>query len=312
MADELEQRLIDDSNLEVLVPRIGDADTPEILTNSESLTKELQELMKISFPVGIATLARIALFSTDSAYIGHLGDAQLSAATLVNVVKDIASNFCFGFAYVLNQVGSQAIGAGNPKLAGNWLQLCLVLCTISAIPVIIVFYFGGNILEWFNTDEDVLSNARLYAHYACMIYLPAVIYMALRQFFQAAQIVVPATIVSLLTIGLNILLNQVLVDGIGGFRGLGIRGSPLATVASYVFQISVFMSIMICKGYFSKYWDGWTWASFRKDRVLKLLRLVVPLTLGICLENGGWQVVTMGTAKLGEVNVSSMSILYST
>jgi len=291
---------------------MSDMKTKDKEEHNESLIPELKELMKISFPVGIATLARLAIYSTDTAFLGHLGDAQLTAATLSDVIKDIASNFPLGFGYVLNQVCSQAIGAGNPKLAGNWLQLCLVLTAISSIPVIVLFYFSGDIVKVFINDKDVVADGRIYAHVAFLVFLPAVIYMALRQFFQAAQIVIPATIVSLLTIGVNILLNQVFVKGIAGFGGLGIKGSPLATLCAFFFQISTFLSIMIYMGYFKKYWDGWTWESFRYDRVKKLFRLALPLSLGVFLENGGWQVVTLGTGRLGDVNVAAMSILYMT
>lgn len=310
----LDKPLIDESSDGPIINSqlIGDTRPKDKKTHSDSLTQELKELMKISFPVGIATLARLAIYSTDTAFLGHLGDAQLSAATLSDVVKDIASNFSLGFAYVLNQICSQAIGAGNPKLAGNWLQLCLVLTAISSIPVIVLFYFSGDILTLFIDDKDVITDGRIYAHVAFLIYLPAVMYMALRQFFQAAQIVIPATIVSLLTIGVNILLNQVLVNGMGGFGGMGLTGSPLATLCAFFFQISTFLGIMIYMEYFKKYWDGWTWESFSKARIKKLLSLALPLSLGVFLENGGWQVLTLATGRLGEVNVSAMSILYST
>jgi len=315
MDPSLQERLVDNSKDEGASQTVHQEGTIEALKaeeQSDSLRNEFWELMKISVPVGIATLGRLVIYCTDTAYLGHLGDAQLTAATLVDVIKDIASNFSFGFAYVLNQVCSQAIGAGNPKLAGNWLQLSLVLCILSSIPVIVVFYFGGNILEWFNDDKDVLENAKIYGHFGCMIFLPVIVYCALRQFFQAAQIVIPATIVSLLTIGVNIGLNQLLVFGIYGYGGWGMKGSPIATVLSFIFQISVFMIIMLSKGYFREYWGGWSWSSFRRDRVSKLLGLVFPLILNNFVETGGWQVVTIGTSKLGEVQVAAMSILYTT
>merc|ERR1719285_1114121 len=69
---------------------------------------------------------------------------------------------------------------------------------------------------------------------------------------------------------------------------------------------------MLSKGYFREYWGGWSWSSFRRDRVVKLLGLALPLILNCFVESGGWQVVTMGTSKLGEVQVAAMSILYTT
>ena len=60
--------------------------------------------------------------------------------------------------------------------------------------------------------------------------------MAIRQYFQALKVVQPATIVSLLTIGVNVGLNQIFVFGVSEWTGLGLRGSPLATFFSMLFQ----------------------------------------------------------------------------
>jgi MATE family multidrug resistance protein len=70
-----------------------------------------------------------------------------------------------------------------------------------------------------------------------MSFLPTTIYMALRQYMQAAEIVTPAAIVSGGTVAVNIGLNQLLIWGVGAWPGLGFVGSPVATPMSMVFQL---------------------------------------------------------------------------
>ena len=103
--------------------------------------------------------------------------------------------------------------------------------------------------------------------------------MSLRQYFQAISVVHPASIVSFVTVFVNLGLNLVLVYGVSslGFHGLGIHGSPLATLVSMIFQLVTFYTFaMLWKQYHKKFWDGWTFESFSRPRVCRFLSFVVP------------------------------------
>ncbi len=63
------------------------------------------------------------MYNIDTAFLGHLGTNQLAGSSLAFCVMSIVSFFVWAPAYSLNSLCSQAIGAGNPKLAGNWFQL---------------------------------------------------------------------------------------------------------------------------------------------------------------------------------------------
>ena len=65
---------------------------------------------------------------------------------VLNVWMQCTSTFVFSSGYVLNGLCAQAIGAHNPKLAGNWLQLALGVCTCLCIPAIICYFFTENVI----------------------------------------------------------------------------------------------------------------------------------------------------------------------
>jgi len=283
--------------------------------SGSSAWAEAQELMALSWPVAFATLARLLMYTTDTAFIGHVGTKQLSGVTMGQTYTMIMSVFVESNAYVLNSICSQAIGAGNPKLAGNWLQLSLAAIVVSSIPVSIAHFFSEPVVRFISPgDPDVAKYAQDFNVLAVTFFAPTIIYMAIRQFFQAIQIVMPATIVSAATLGLNVWLNAALVMGWGipGWEGLGLKGSPIATFLSMVFQIVGFLGFTVWwKGYHTPYWGGWSMQSFRRDRVQQYLALVVPMTIGNALQNWGFQVITIASGRLATIDIAAMSICYS-
>lgn len=210
-------------------------------SSSVALRAEFSELLHFSWPVGISSLLRVAMYSTDTSFLGHMRvdpTAKLTASSLGSAWTNALMVVVFGFAYALNALCAQAIGAGNPKLAGNWLQLSLALCTLLSVPAVVGNLFTSDVLQLFTSKESVLEYAQTFNLWASLGILPTVLYMAVRQYCQAMKVVRPAMIVSLVAVGLNVGVNQLLVFGDGAdFSGFGLIGSPLATSISLTFQV---------------------------------------------------------------------------
>ena len=252
---------------------------------------ELRKIISLSWPVAIASLCRLAIYSTDAAYVGHVGTLQLSGVTLANAWTQLLTVIIQAPGYVLNSICSQAIGAKNKKLAGNWLQLALVTCSLLCALVVTAYFFTRPIVAFIVNNgvygseaskgaHDVcaapsrgvsepaivtcsaeVSNATAIADYAqefnnlyALVLWPTIIYMCVRQYFQALQIVIPATIVSALTVGINVGINQMLVFSPGN---MGLRGSPLATFTSMLFQLGSFCIFCFAiKKYHAEFWGA--------------------------------------------------------
>lgn len=219
-----------------------------------TLQSEIFEMLNFAWPVTVATIARIIMYTIDTAFLGHLGTAQLAGSAMASLCANLVSTFLFAPAYGLNSLCSQAIGAGNSKLAGNWLQLSLGVSTIMLIPSFIILFFVADIVSPFEHNKSVLKYASIFGKYSTCFLIPTFIYMAIRQYFQALQIVHPATIVSITSVGINVALNQILIHGLHlnifngfiniQFDGLGFIGSPLATTCSLTFQVNKFHHIL--------------------------------------------------------------------
>merc|ERR1711871_1448651 len=197
--------------------------------------------------------------------------SELGGMTLAQTYQDILSSLVFSCAYVLNALCSQAIGSGNKRMAGTWLQISLLFCLGLAIPISLAFFATRFVLSHLVTaDEQLLHFAGIFNNYAVLIFTPMIVYMAIRQFMQALGVVMPATIVSIAAVGVNIGFNQLFIYGAGSWDGFGFVGSPLATAASFFFQLSAFcLYAFVYKRYHEDYWpkEGWSFESITSKRI---------------------------------------------
>jgi len=264
------------------------------------------------------------MYNIDTAFLGHLGTAQLAGTAMASLVANLVSTFLYAPAYGLNSLCAQAIGAGNPKLAGNWLQLSLAVSAVMLIPSFILLFFVKYLVSPFEHDENVLHYASLFGRYSTCFLVPTFIYMAIRQYFQSLQIVHPATIVSLLSVAMNVFLNQILIYGLNinlfhgavhiQFNGLGFIGSPLATTCSLVFQLTLFsLYAIVYKKYPQKAgaWGGFTWRSFEWSRVKNFFKVIGPMMIGDATENWSYQTVILTTGSLPDADVAANTVIFN-
>jgi MATE family multidrug resistance protein len=282
-----------------------------------SVWNEVVELTTLSLPVALSTLARLVIINTDTAFVGHLGEGSvmLSASSLATTWNGFLSNVVFAPGYALNSLCSQAIGAGNLKLAGVWLQLAIVFTSALCIPVL-AGYFLTNPLVNLIVDEEAREKgvphyAQNFNNVSMLVLWPMVMYMIIRQYFQAIQIVIPAMIVSGLTVAFNYAMNWVFVPE-NGPVGWGLEGSPFATFLSMLFQLGSFtLYVVVYQGYHKPYWGGWSWDCMERSRLKRFFKMVIPMAIGIILENSGLQLISFSTAKIGSDNVAAHAVLSS-
>ena len=102
-----------------------------------TLKSELWTMFMLGWPMVISFVCRIAMASTDTAFVGHLnnqtvgaffdraytGEEYLAAASLSDMVVNVLIVPPLAFNQVLNALVGQAIGAGHNMLAGPSLPL---------------------------------------------------------------------------------------------------------------------------------------------------------------------------------------------
>merc|ERR1719454_614961 len=154
----------------------GALKTPLVETSADDLppdfdSTETSIMFSSAWPMMVSFFCRMAMASVDSAFVGHITagghnpGTYLAAAGLSDMVVNILVIPPLAFNQSLNALVSQAIGSGNKKMAGTWLQLSLFWLTVGYLPCLIMFFFVGDILGLLGFDAEICELAGSYAKF---------------------------------------------------------------------------------------------------------------------------------------------------
>lgn len=275
--------------------------------------EEARAIWSMGWKVSLATFCRISLSSISAAFLGHLGSDALAASALAMIWTNGVQILIFGFAVSLCTMCGQAYGAKNYELVGIWLQLGLLFLTLFSIPVMVSFFYVDHLLAFVTDDADVLRMADTYARYLVPTVLPQAVYCALRQYLQAQEIVAPATIISVLSVGVCLVSNYVFIYGFGPIPALHFIGSPIAQCVASVFQpVALYVYAFWYKGYHKQTWFGFKPREcLQLARVKYFLSLSLGMTLNLALDEWVYNAVSSLAGTMGALDLAANSVLFN-
>lgn len=200
----------------------------------------------------------------------------------------------------------QAYGAGNFKLVGTWLQICLVLMTCIYPPLACLRLFTGEILDFLGVPAVIAENAGIYARWNSLAMIFELWYFALWGYYTCQGIVAPDMIISCIFIFVASLLIWYGVY----FLGMGVYGVALAMSLKRILRTSCFAGYTTWAGLHLKTWHGWDFREvFVKERFMVFLGLCVPAMLGAVAENAHWSINAVFAARLGPAKSAAFDLM---
>lgn len=210
-----------------------------------NLTKEpiLKTLTKLAIPIMASSFLGTLYNITDMAWIGMLG-AKAVAGVGVGGMFTWLSQGVASMARMGGQVQvAQYIGRGEREQAHKYAQAAVHLSVLlGLIFAAIILIFIKPLVGFFQlTDPEALAAAFSYTKIACGLIVFSFLTFTLTGIYTAqgdSKTPFAANLVGLLT---NMILDPVLILGLGPFPALGVTGAAIATVTAQF----VVMSILI-------------------------------------------------------------------
>jgi MATE family multidrug resistance protein len=278
--------------------------------------KELAEIWRLGWPMGVSYFCRMAMASTDSVMVGHYAGGEhspgdyLAASALSDMVTTLMVVPPLAFNQVLNALCGQAVGSGKKEMAGVWLQQSVAWLGVTMAPCLIGFFFVESILRALGFSETVCALAGTYAKYNVFWPVPNGWYQCMRFYFQAIGKPRPAMVNGVVFLFVNALLNWVFVFG-GPFRffeatnrweGLGFVGAAVSLSLSRCLQpLTYFLYMFVYKKAHRGYWPegGWRLEHHTRRRTLEFLKQAVPLVGTLVFGAAVGQATTLLVSRLG-------------
>ena len=187
-------------------------------------------LLSMSLPMVISMAVNSLYNIVVSYFVAKISEDAMTALSLVFPIQNFINAVAIGFGVGINAMIAQYLGAGRRDKADEALTQGMVLAVIHGIVMMILCIIGiPYFLRLFTTDANVIA---LGVRYATIVFSFSVILSVNLTFEKMNQAIgnMKITMISLLIgCGLNIILDPMIIFGIGPFPKLGIAGAALAT-----------------------------------------------------------------------------------
>lgn len=187
-------------------------------------------LLSMALPMVLSMLVNSLYNIIDSLFVAKLGEDAITALSLVFPVQNLINALAIGFGVGINAVISYHLGAGERDKADAAAVrgvACSVLhgivCTAAGIAVMPWF------LRLFTDAENVVSLGVEYADMAFLFAAALMAQLAFEKIYQAMGCMKATMLAVVSGCVTNIVLDPLLIFGIGPFPRMGMRGAALAT-----------------------------------------------------------------------------------
>ena len=203
-------------------------------------------LIKLTIPMFLAILAMVVFNLVDTAFVGRLGTEELAAISFTFPVVLVINSLAGGLGVGASAVISQAIGKGDryrvQRLTTDSLGLSVM---VGVVFVSIGLVTIDPLFRLLGATPEVLPLIRQYM----TLWYIGVIFVVIPMVGNAAiratgDTRTPATIM-MVAAGINIILDPILIFGLGFFPGLGIAGAALATVIARAITLGASLWVLV-------------------------------------------------------------------
>ncbi len=192
-----------------------------------------RELFVLVIPIVIQNLITSAVSMADVVMLGRVDQTSISASSLAGQVMFLLNVVFFGLNSALTILASQYWGKRDTKVISRILGIGLIISVvITATAAFLAFFFPYYVIRVWTNVPELIDAGAVYLRYVALAYIFMGISQPYLTILKSCERVLFATILSASTLIINVILNAILIFGLGPFPKMGIRGAALATTIS--------------------------------------------------------------------------------
>lgn len=271
-----------------------------------------KEILRISLPIMVASVAQTVLNITDTAFLGRVGEKEMDASSIGGV-----------FYFVLVMIG-MALGIGSQimiarksgekkenEIGSIFDQSLLLMIIFSIVIFFVIEYVSPVFLSSYLKSKDVINQTNLFLHYRAFGIFFVMIAVAYRSFYVGIAETKIITYSSFVMAGVNIILDYFLIFGKGGFPKMGIEGAAIASSTAELFGALYYILYTKFKKVDIRF-QLFRFREFNKKSIAKILNLSAPIMLQHLFSMGGWFIFFIVIERMGEHSLAISTVIRNT
>lgn len=266
-----------------------------------------EKLIKLALPIMGTSFIQMAYNLIDMIWVGKEGSNAVAAVGTAGFYPWLAMAFI-----ILSKGGceikvSQNIGKGDLKEAKNYIKAGMQLnVVLSVLYTIVMVAFNKPLIELFRLGNDeVIAMSRVYL----IIVGAGMVFYFINPIFTSIFNGIGNSrspfIVNTIGLVANIILDPLLIFGIGPVKGYGVAGAAIATVSS---QIVVTIGFIVLATKNAKFFK----VNYLKTTHLNYYKVICKLGLPIALQNALFTLFSMAmgiiVAAFGPVAIAAQKV----
>jgi len=266
-------------------------------------------LILLSIPM-ILEMVMEGLFAVADVYfVGKLGNAAVTAIGLTESLIMIIYSVALGVATATSAFVARRIGEGHKFKAGQVIMQAVVLAAgLSIIVAIPCWIFAEDILRMMGATQDVLDIGVSYFRILFATNIVILLLFIFNGVFRSAGNPAYAMRVLWIANGINIVLDPVLIFGLGPIPAFGLAGAAWATVIGRSIGIAIQLYILFKKQQVIPA------ASITLVRDFKLLKTLLIKSAGATgqylIETISWVFLIRVVSIFGKQSVAAYTIVF--
>jgi len=265
----------------------------------------------MSYPILICLLMQQLIGITDIVFLGRLGEVELGASALGSTYFFTIFMIAFGFSNGAQIIMARRNGEQNyDKIGSVFYQGCSFLLFFGFIFIALSYVFTPFILKILIDSPQVYQSTLHYVNWRMWGLITSSLIVMERGFFVSITKTGVLTIVSLIMVIINIVLNYMLIFGNLGAPELGISGAAIASNLSELVAVLVYVVYFIFRIDLKKY--GFTKFVYRNFKLLKsILNVSIWTMLQQFISVSTWFLFFIAIEHLGERELAISNIIKS-
>ena len=268
-----------------------------------------KQIWQIAYPILISTLMEQLIGTTDTAFLGRVGEVELGASALGGIFFTVVFMLGLGFSVGAQILMARRNGeAAYERIGSIFYHSVGFLLALALLLFVSTRAFSPYILERTIHSAKVLEATDNYLHWRVYGFFFAFVNLMFRSFYVATTNTRTLTLNSVVMVLSNVVFNYVLIFGRLGCPALGISGAAIGSCMAEA--VSTFFFVVYT-------WRTIPLSQYALNRLPKLRLSVLSHILGISVwtmvQNfvslATWFIFFISVEHLGERSLAASNII---
>ncbi|MBQ4424856.1 MAG: MATE family efflux transporter [Lachnospiraceae bacterium] len=206
-----------------------------------------RHVFTIMLPIMIQNAITNFVNMLDNLMVGRIGTLEMTGVSIANQLLFVYNLCIFGAVSGAGIFAAQYYGSGNHEGVRNTFRFKVLISMLLTAIGLGLFFFGGELLigSYLRGEGDpadaakALGFAQQYLRIMMIGFVPFALAQSFSGTLRETEKTLPPMAAGLTAVGVNLVLNYILIFGHFGAPRLGVRGAAIATVISRFTELAI-------------------------------------------------------------------------